>query len=73
VSAGRGVDPSALVIPFGKHRGATVAELLETAPDYVQSMRVSATRCCIWSGIKPSQQIRMKSKAGTWSNPYETL
>lgn len=29
-------DPSAIVIPFGKHRGATVAELLAKDPDYVR-------------------------------------
>jgi hypothetical protein len=27
-------DPSALVIPFGKHRGKTVAELLIRDPQY---------------------------------------
>ena len=29
-------DPSALIVPFGKHQGLTVAELLERDPSYVQ-------------------------------------
>jgi len=29
-------EPSAIVIPFGKHKGATVAELLEQDPAYAQ-------------------------------------
>lgn len=29
-------DPSALIVPFGKHQGLTVAELLERDPNYVQ-------------------------------------
>lgn len=29
-------DPSAIVIPFGKHRGATVAELLVKDPQYAE-------------------------------------
>jgi uncharacterized protein (DUF3820 family) len=29
-------DPSAVVIPFGKHKGRTVAELLATDPAYVE-------------------------------------
>ncbi len=27
-------DPAGVVVPFGKHRGATVAELLEKDPAY---------------------------------------
>lgn len=29
-------DPSALIVPFGKHQGLTVAELLERDPNYAQ-------------------------------------
>jgi hypothetical protein len=30
----KATDPSAVVIPFGKHKGRTVAELLATDPQY---------------------------------------
>ena len=29
-------DPSAIVLPFGKYRGKTVAELLATDPSYAE-------------------------------------
>jgi len=35
-------DPSAIILPFGKHKGKTVAELLATDPQYADWVSAQA-------------------------------
>jgi hypothetical protein len=40
----RGADPFSVIVPFGKHKGATVAEVLAADADYVTWMLSQAGR-----------------------------